>query len=45
MNSLTQDTLDAAPEQEINPIFPLTLDLRTVAPGRKTTTEKRGLVR
>jgi uncharacterized protein (DUF2126 family) len=34
----------AAPEQEINPIFPLTLDLRTVAPGRKTQTEKRGLV-
>jgi uncharacterized protein (DUF2126 family) len=33
-----------APEQEINPIFPLTLDLRTVAPGRKTQTEKRGLV-
>ena len=34
----------AAPEPEINPIFPLTLDLRTVAPGRKTRTEKRGLV-
>jgi uncharacterized protein (DUF2126 family) len=34
----------AAPEQETNPIFPLTLDLRTVAPVRKTQTEERGLV-
>jgi uncharacterized protein (DUF2126 family) len=33
-----------APEQESNPMFPLTLDLRTVAPGRKAQTGKRGLV-
>jgi uncharacterized protein (DUF2126 family) len=33
-----------APEQESNPIFPFTLDLRTLAPGQKTQTEKRGLV-
>jgi uncharacterized protein (DUF2126 family)/transglutaminase-like putative cysteine protease len=39
-------TLDsmAAPGQESNPFFPLTLDLRTLAPGQKTQTEKRGLV-
>ena len=39
-------TLDpmAGPEQESNPIFPLTLDLRTLGPGQKTQTEKRGLV-
>src|SRR5271154_2754710 len=35
----------AAPEQESDPIFPLTLDLRKRAPGQKTQTEKRGLVR
>jgi len=34
----------AAPEQEINPTFPLSLDLRTVAPGQKAQSEKRGLV-
>jgi uncharacterized protein (DUF2126 family) len=34
----------AAPEQESDPIFPLTLDLRRLAPGQKTQTEKRGLV-
>src|SRR6266550_4585517 len=34
----------AVPEQESNPIFPLTLDLRTLAPGQKTQTGKRGLV-
>jgi uncharacterized protein (DUF2126 family)/transglutaminase-like putative cysteine protease len=33
-----------APEQESNPIFPLTLDLRTLAPGQKAQSEKRGLV-
>jgi uncharacterized protein (DUF2126 family)/transglutaminase-like putative cysteine protease len=33
-----------APEQESNPIFPFTLDLRTLAPGQKTQTVKRGLV-
>jgi uncharacterized protein (DUF2126 family) len=38
-------TLDpmGAPEQESNPLFPLTLDLRTLAPGQKTQTEKPGL--
>jgi uncharacterized protein (DUF2126 family) len=34
----------AAPEQESDPIFPLTLDLRRPAPGQKTQAEKRGLV-
>jgi uncharacterized protein (DUF2126 family) len=34
----------AAPEQESNPMFPLTLDLRRLAPGQKAQTEKRGLV-
>ena len=34
----------AAPEQESNPIFPLTLDLRTVAPGQKIQAEKSGVV-
>ena len=34
----------AVPEQESNPIFPLTLDLRMPAPGQKTQTEKPGLV-
>ncbi len=33
-----------APEQESDPIFPLTLDLRKLAPGQKTQIEKRGLV-
>jgi uncharacterized protein (DUF2126 family) len=33
-----------APEQESDPTFPLTLDLRSLAPGQKTQTEKRGLV-
>jgi uncharacterized protein (DUF2126 family) len=33
-----------APEHESNPTFPLTLDLRTVAPGQKAQSEKRGLV-
>jgi uncharacterized protein (DUF2126 family)/transglutaminase-like putative cysteine protease len=39
-------TLDpmAAPAQESNPIFPFTLDLRTLGPGQKAQTEKRGLV-
>ena len=34
----------AAPEQESDPIFPLTLDLRRPAPGQKNQAEKRGLV-
>jgi uncharacterized protein (DUF2126 family)/transglutaminase-like putative cysteine protease len=34
----------AAPAHESNPIFPLTLDLRRVAPGQKTHIEKPGLV-
>jgi uncharacterized protein (DUF2126 family) len=34
----------AAPEQESNPIFPLTLDLRRLAPGQKSQPGKRGLV-
>jgi uncharacterized protein (DUF2126 family) len=34
----------AAPEHESNPVFPLTLDLRTLAPGQKAQTEKRGFV-
>jgi uncharacterized protein (DUF2126 family) len=33
----------AVPEQESNPTFPLTLDLRTLAPGQKAQSEKRGL--
>jgi uncharacterized protein (DUF2126 family) len=32
------------PEQESDPIFPLTLDLRRLVPERRTQTEKRGLV-
>ena len=31
------------PEEESNPIFPMTLDLRLPAPGQKTHTEKPGL--
>ncbi len=34
----------AAPAQESDLIFPLTLDLRRPAPGQKPQTEKRGLV-
>ncbi len=34
----------AAPEEETNPIFPMTLDLRLPAPGQKTHIEKPGLV-
>jgi uncharacterized protein (DUF2126 family) len=33
-----------APEQEGDPTFPLTLDLRRLAPGQRTGTEKRGMV-
>jgi len=33
-----------APEQESNPTFPLSLDLRTVAHKQKAQSEKRGLV-
>jgi uncharacterized protein (DUF2126 family) len=33
-----------APEDETNPIFPMTLDLRLPAPGQKTRIEKPGLV-
>jgi uncharacterized protein (DUF2126 family)/transglutaminase-like putative cysteine protease len=36
--------LIAAPEKETNPIFPMTLDLRLVPPGKKTHIEKPGLV-
>jgi uncharacterized protein (DUF2126 family)/transglutaminase-like putative cysteine protease len=36
--------LMAAPEEETNPIFPMTLDLRFPPPGQKTHIEKRGLV-
>jgi uncharacterized protein (DUF2126 family) len=43
---VSSHTLDpmAAPEQENNPLFPFTLDLRRLAPGQKAQTEKRGLV-
>ncbi|MGA9564289.1 MAG: transglutaminase family protein [Candidatus Korobacteraceae bacterium] len=34
----------AAPEEEINPIFPMTLDLRLPAPGYKSDIAKPGLV-
>jgi uncharacterized protein (DUF2126 family) len=34
----------AEPEHENDPIFPLTLDLRRLAPGQKTQPGKRGLV-
>ncbi len=34
----------AVPEKETNPIFPMTLDLRVPPPGKKTPTEKAGLV-
>jgi uncharacterized protein (DUF2126 family) len=34
----------AEPEHENDPNFPLTLDLRRLAPGQKTQTGKRGLV-
>ena len=34
----------AAPEEETNPIFPMTLDLRLAPPGQKTHIEKPGLV-
>ena len=34
----------AEPEHENDPNFPLTLDLRKLAPGQKTQTGKRGLV-
>ena len=34
----------AAPEEETNPIFPMTLDLRLPPPGQKTHIEKPGLV-
>jgi uncharacterized protein (DUF2126 family)/transglutaminase-like putative cysteine protease len=33
-----------APEHESNPIFPLTLDLRRLVPGKKAQTEKRELI-
>jgi uncharacterized protein (DUF2126 family) len=36
--------LMAAPEEETNPIFPMTLDLRFPPPGQKTHIEKPGLV-
>ena len=34
----------ATPEEETNPIFPMTLDLRLPAPGQRTHIEKPGLV-
>jgi uncharacterized protein (DUF2126 family) len=34
----------AAPEEERNPVFPMTLDLRLPAPGQKTRIEQPGLV-
>jgi uncharacterized protein (DUF2126 family) len=37
-------SVTAAPEEETNPIFPMTLDLRLPAPGQKTHIEKPGLV-
>jgi uncharacterized protein (DUF2126 family) len=36
--------LMAAPEEETNPIFPMTLDLRFPSPGQKTHIETPGLV-
>jgi uncharacterized protein (DUF2126 family) len=36
--------LVAAPEEETNPIFPMTLDLRFPPPGQRTHIEKPGLV-
>jgi uncharacterized protein (DUF2126 family) len=36
--------LMAAPEEETNPIFPMTLDLRLPPPGKQTHIEKPGLV-
>jgi uncharacterized protein (DUF2126 family) len=36
--------LIAAPEEETNPIFPMTLDLRLPPPGKQTHIEKSGLV-
>jgi uncharacterized protein (DUF2126 family)/transglutaminase-like putative cysteine protease len=36
--------LIAAPEEETNPIFPMTLDLRLPPPGKQTHFEKPGLV-
>ena len=36
--------LMAAPEEETNPIFPMTLDLRFPAPAKQTRIEKPGLV-
>jgi hypothetical protein len=35
----------AAPEEEVNPSFPLTLDLRLPAPEAKTPTERSGVAR
>jgi uncharacterized protein (DUF2126 family) len=37
--------LMAAPDEETNPIFPLTLDLRLARPGQETNIEKPGQVR
>jgi uncharacterized protein (DUF2126 family) len=34
----------AAPEEETNPIFPMTLDLRLAPPGQKTQIKKPGLI-
>jgi uncharacterized protein (DUF2126 family) len=36
--------LMAVPEEESNPVFPMTLDLRLPPPGEKTRIEKPGLV-
>ena len=36
--------LIAIPEEETNPIFPMTLDLRLLRPGRNTRVEPPGLV-
>ena len=36
--------LIAVPEEETNPIFPMTLDLRLPPPGQKAHIEKPGLV-
>jgi hypothetical protein len=34
----------AAPEKEINHVFPMTLDLRLPEPGQKTRIKQPGLV-
>jgi uncharacterized protein (DUF2126 family)/transglutaminase-like putative cysteine protease len=46
-DSIDDSTLGpiTAPQQETNPSFPMTLDLRLLPPGEKTRTQKPGLVR